>query len=594
MDVQVKLIELQGVVDARRQRLATAEKAAADNPKRDKDSYYQQQVETAKTKLFEAENKLLAMQTQVEREKGVQEEKTRQSDQDSADIVIGLQAYFGEEAYEDLEEEYGDPVEPTRNGWVLNDAFFGGALLLGRTMLFSPNYQEFYEYHANNGLWAPITEDVLTFQLQKLLVKLNRIVFKNLSILKHVNEKFRHAAIQAQHGELEKREAFIKKKPKHIQVANGVLDFAESVVTLKAFSPNYYSLCSTPLAYNSNAECPNFMALMAHVPEEIDLIQRAGGMFLLGRNIAQKIFLFEGKGRTRKTTIAKVFQLVLGTDAVTQLRTEHLNDRFEMYRIYQKSLLIGSDVPANFLSQEGAAALKRITGGDPLTAEGKNLRQGFEFDGNLNVLITSNSQLLLKLQTDAEAWKSRLVLVLFPSIENAPPQKGDYWDHLFQTEGEGILRWMVDGANKVLRDFAEDRGFVLTDAQRERVNARIDESDSLDVFLTACLAEDPGNRMGIATDDLVAAYGKFCIGKKWKQPVGTSKQLPEAMARLFGSSPGNHAHKTGSSFEVRGYLGVKWIEVSNGNASTDEPSVSVVGPRQDTGVAAVRLLNRIR
>lgn len=233
-----------------------------------------------------------------------------------------------------------------------------------------------------------------------------------------------------------------------------------------------------------------------------------------------------------------------------------------MYRIYQKSLLIGSDVPANFLLQEGAAALKRITGGDPLTAEGKFFRQGFEFDGDLNVLITSNSQLLLRLQTDAEAWKSRLVLIIFPSIEDAPPQKSYYWDYLLETEGEGIL----------------------------------------DIFLTACVAEDPGNRMGIATDDLVAAYGRFCIEKHWDQPVGASKQLPEAMARLFGAPQSQHAHKVGSAFEVRGYLGVKWITSGNGDTSTDDVPVSEDGVHQDARMRmgttpklyAGAVINRVR
>src|SRR4029077_6623150 len=96
-------------------------------------------------------------------------------------------------------------------------------------------------------------------------------------------------------GYLENTVAFIEKKPQHVQVQNGVLTFKDGRVRLDPFSPDYYSLHASPLAYDPDAKCPKFEALLAHLdPDDIDVIQRAAGMFLLGRNLAQKIFLFEG------------------------------------------------------------------------------------------------------------------------------------------------------------------------------------------------------------------------------------------------------------------------------------------------------------
>jgi hypothetical protein len=291
MDVQVKLIELENDAKRLRERHEKAEARCAKTPT-DHNRYL---ADCAMDKLLEAENKLAALQVQVEIDKGAQDEKTKRDDEESADIITGLEEYFGADHYEKLVEDYGNPVEPTSSGWVLNDVFFGRALFLGRTMLFSPGYQEFYEYRTNNGLWTPVTEDKLTHQLHTMLVNLNRRVFKKTPTMKSVNEKFRHAAIQSQHGsDIENKAAFIKKKPQHVQVANGVIAFTGGKVTLEKFDPQYYSLHASPLSYNPEATCPKFEALMQHLQlADIDAIKRAAGMFLIGRNIAQKIFVFE-------------------------------------------------------------------------------------------------------------------------------------------------------------------------------------------------------------------------------------------------------------------------------------------------------------
>ena len=468
MNAKVKLVKLEGVVEACKQKLATAEKTAEDNRKiGNVKPYWQQQVDTARTKLFEAENELSALQKEVELEELGQEEGKKKSDEAEAAIVTGLQDYFGESEYDRLTSAFGVAVY----GNFPNEAWWGAAVFSQRIVIYSSAYRDFYEYNEKNGLWTPISEDKLTSQLHTLLVEMDKKIFTQNSICQHSIEKFKRPAIASQQGYLENRTAFIKKKPTHVQVKNGVLDFTDGVVTLKPFSPDYFSLFACPLEYDPKAKCHKFKQLMRHLRrDDRRALQLAAGQFLLGRNLTQKIFLFEGVGNSRKTTITNIIKLVVGIDAVTQLRTQHLNDRFEMYRVYQKSLLIGSDVQHDFLQQDGTEALKRLTGGDPLTAEGKNSNQGFNFDGDLNVLITSNSRLLLKLQTDSEAWKRRLVLIDFPEApEKAQQNKANYWDSIFHDEGAGVLNWMVLGANRLLQSIAAGKGFVLSKAQEKRV-----------------------------------------------------------------------------------------------------------------------------
>jgi P4 family phage/plasmid primase-like protien len=592
LQYQVKHTKLQNAVELAQQRLDSADKRLTKNPG-DHNEYLR---DCAKAKLLEVQNELSALEKQIEVEEATQEEKTKKDDEAAADIVTGLRRHFGDDRYEESVIKYGEPVEATQFGWALNDAWWGAILLLDRNILYSPGYAEFYEYHANNGLWTPRTENKLTSDLHTLLVELNRKIFHKASILKHVDEKFRHEAVKAQRGYTENKEAFIKKKPDHIQVQNGVLDLTGGEITLKPFSPSYYSLYASPLAYDPEAKCPEFEQLLAHLdPDDRELIQRAAGMFLIGRNLFQKIFIFEdetGSGGTRKTTITKLFGMVIGEDLITQLRTNLLDDRFEFFQLYQKSLLVGSDVKPDFLTKDGAGALKKLTGGDHLRAEGKHIREGFGFEGNLNVLINANGRLLLRLLDDAGAWERRIVLLIFPSAGNRQEVKPEYWNELFQKEGTGILRWMVAGAQRLLQDKADGKGFVMTPAQKERVVSRLQESDALNVFLKTHITQSDDHHDGIPTEDLILAYNNFCRTKDWKHSRITLNQLKDTMLE-YGGEYSNHVRKPGSMVEGRGYAGVKWTTpppvppaAGTGNGSA--------GDTKDAGSLAVSLKNRMK
>ena len=248
-----------------------------------------------------------------------------------------------------------------------------------------------------------------------------------------------------------------------------------------------------------------------------------------------------------------------------QLRTKHLNERFELYRLYQKSLLIGPDVKEDFLQDEGAEALKRLTGGDLLTAEGKGSNKEFSFYGDLNILITTNCYLLLRVRTDAEAWKRRLVLIPFPSAAKAPEQH-NYWEVILEEEGAGVLRWMVEGANQLLKDFDDNKGFVLTEDQRKRAETRIDESDSIAIFLKERVDQATTGDDGITTEELSSSFGGFCEKRGWGQPSTRMIQtrFAEAVPLLFGATESQNVPTPGNRLKkVRGYRGIRWKDIDD-------------------------------
>ena len=87
----------------------------------------------------------------------------------------------------------------------------------------------------------------------------------------------------------------------------------------------------------------------------------------------------------------------------------HLNDRFELFRYLKKNLLVGVDVPGQFLSEKGAYVIKGLVGGDWFDAEQKCGTGSFPFQGNFCILITSNSRLQVRLDGDTGERSAQLV-----------------------------------------------------------------------------------------------------------------------------------------------------------------------------------------
>jgi phage/plasmid-associated DNA primase len=221
----------------------------------------------------------------------------------------------------------------------------------------------------------------------------------------------------------------------------------------------------------------------------------------------------------------------------------------------KKTLLVGVDVEADFLSTKGAAVLKGLVGGDWFDAEQKGGTGSFQLQGNFNVVITSNARLKVRLQGDVGAWKRRITIVRY---EGPPPCKRipDFGAFLVRSEGSGILNWALLGAQKLLGEIPDEGGdFFLTERQRGVVDSLLAESDSLRHFLQERVV---ANRWGdVTVAELVEGYAAFCPERRW-QPLPITevqRQLEGMMLELFGVSKSNSVERDGKC--QRGFRGVR-------------------------------------
>ena len=442
-----------------------------------------------------------------------------------------------EDAEVKLRQTFGEPFYTNDKGVIttINEAYWAGLHAAENIVLHEPDEKTFYRYSADTGIYEVESMDAIRSKISTRMLEASRQA-NAFDLQKKRTATTLNNVIAHLRGTVEQRGAFAERR-KVIHLANGVMVFTGADAELRPFSPEYRSRNRSPIAFDEDAKCDRFLnelVLPAVHPEDVELLQKFAGLMLLGDNRAQRLLILDGEGGRGKTQFANVMQGLVGMPNVTQLRTKHLAERFELYRFLKKTLLVGVDVEADFLSTKGAAVLKGLVGGDWHDAEQKGGTGCFQVQGNFNVLVTSNARLRVRLQGDLSAWKRRLSIVRY---EAPPPARKipDFGAFLVRTEGSGILNWALVGAQKLLSEIPDGGGdMVLTRRQHEIVDSLLAESDSLRHFLQDCLVVD--DHRDVTVTELVEAYAAFCPERKWQALPITEVQsnLETLMLEIYG------------------------------------------------------------
>ena len=463
--------------------------------------------------------------------------------------------------YEELVQKEEEPFQRSTRGKVLlNQRFFVAKFAEEHVVLHEPEEKTFYRYNENQGIWKPesidfikdcFAHDLKAYADSQSETQIER--FRTNASLTGLSEMLR--------GKVEKRAAFAGSNG-IIHLGNGMLHLETSPPELREYSPQYFSRNQCPIPLVEEADCPRFKSELlgsALDADDIWLLQRFCGSLLLGKNSAQRILLLTGTAGGGKSTLVEILEQIIGLENVTELRTDFLNERFELFRYRSKTLLTGKDVPAEFLMRKGAPTLKKLVGNDLLTPEGKNSNGTFELRGNFNVIITCNSRLRVRLEGDADAWRRRLMVIDY-SRPKPKERITDFGSVLIKEEAPGILMWMLQGAMAHLDELRNNGDFVLTPGQLERVEKLLAESDSLREFVRKHIRpSEPSST--ITVDEVTHAYELFCSNHGYHivAPAIVQKQLSDLMQEIH-----NIPKRHGTSNVTRGrnaHRGFKGVEI---------------------------------
>lgn len=414
----------------------------------------------------------------------------------------------------------------------------------------------FYQWDPVSGLWVYIARRKL-LQLLSRLIKEVVDEAKAPALVAKARPSFLKDVVQMMEGIAELGETASSYSPV-IPLHNGVLELLGDVPVLHPFKPDDYFIAKSPYSYNPKAKCERFLKELMEPAlgseDNVSLMQRDLGRMLVPGNLAQVVSILMGWGGSGKSVLIAIVEQIIGFIHFAYLRSSQLTGRFETHGFLGKSILVGKDVSPDYLSNQGAAVIKSLTGADRIQVEQK---YGGKHDlrGCFYVIITTNSRLQIKLQGDVSAWRRRLVVHQFSRL--APEKRIPNFDRvLLEEEGSGILTWLVHGLVSHRRELREHGTLKMTPEQQQRVDDWLQESDALKAFASASIKAGAGT---ISVEEVWNAFCTFARKRQWRLPRKQRfhEDFPEVMVELFGVDRETHIRRLGT--EVRGYNGVQFI-----------------------------------
>jgi putative DNA primase/helicase len=194
-----------------------------------------------------------------------------------------------------------------------------------------------------------------------------------------------------------------------LNLVNGILDL--TTLELKEHSPKIKMLTQSPVKFDSDAQCPEFMGFMdqAVAPKYRPLIGELIGYILWPEYNIHKAFMLLGPKRTGKGTLTRVIESVIGEYDCAHVGLQDLaGNRFARARLFGMKLNTFADLPVDPIKDPGI--FKNLTGEDTIDAENK-FEKIFSFKNRAKLLYSANY--LPRLKKDDDAFYGRWMIVPF-------------------------------------------------------------------------------------------------------------------------------------------------------------------------------------
>ncbi|MCM2675595.1 phage/plasmid primase, P4 family [Alkalicoccobacillus plakortidis] len=292
---------------------------------------------------------------------------------------------------------------------------------------------------------------------------------------------------------------------------NGIVDLKTG--TLLPHEKDYLFTKISKVAYDKNADCPNWMKFLESIFQDemgnvqhdiIDFMQKSIGYTLTGDISEQVMFFLFGTGRNGKSTFINTVQEILGdygrqTNSDTFIKKQNDNSiNNDIARLDGARFV--SAVESEEGQQLAESLVKQITGGEKMSA--RFLRQEFfEFTPEFKVFFTTNHKPIIK-GSDEGIWRR---LRLIPFTVTIPKDKVDkFLPQKLAKEMPGILKWAVEGCMKW-----QNEGLKEPDAIKQATQGYREDMDILGPFIDEKCVINPLAK--VEAKVLYSSYKDWCF-----------------------------------------------------------------------------------
>ena len=228
-------------------------------------------------------------------------------------------------------------------------------------------------------------------------------------------------------------------------------------------------------------------------------------MAAIGKVYQEAIIIAYGAGSNGKSvcwnTIAKVFGSYAGNLSADTLTVGcKRNVKPEMAELKGKRLIIASELEEGM--RLNTAMVKQLCSTDEIYAE-KKYKDPFSFTPSHTLVLYTN-HLPRVGASDAGTWR-RLIVIPFNAVITGKKEVKNYSDYLFREAGEAIMKWIIEGAEEVIRN-----NFMIPvpSSVKTAIQAYRDNNDWFSNFLDDCCEVD--KTFVQKSGELYQEYRSYC------------------------------------------------------------------------------------
>ena len=254
-----------------------------------------------------------------------------------------------------------------------------------------------------------------------------------------------------------------------IAFKNGIYNIATN--TLSGFSPDVIITNQIPWNYNPNVHseiADKTLNKMACQDKEIrHLLDECIGYCFFRRNELSVSMFLTGEKANGKSTFLQMIQDVLGTQNVSTLGLEELDERFSVATMFGKLANIGDDISDDFLFGRSVAHFKKIVSGNMIKAEQKG-QDPFFYKPFVKLIFSANQIPRMKDRTGAVLRR----MVIIPFNATFSKKDPDYDPYIaWKLKDVEVMEYLVKVGVEGLKRILENHSFT----QSSKVDAEIKE-----------------------------------------------------------------------------------------------------------------------
>lgn len=313
-----------------------------------------------------------------------------------------------------------------------------------------------------------------------------------------------------------------KQSSELINFKNGVYDLKKKTLRRHDVEKDYF-LYKIPWKYAPNIKLTKpikdyLTSTFNNDPDVIAMVQELFGYCLYSNYNHSGLFYLYGTGGNGKKVFMTLLEQMLGVENITSKSINSLvTTRFSTASLYGKLLNSCGELSGRVLKETDM--LKRLTGGDRIEAEFKNL-DGFDFDNIAKIITACNS--IPYSYDDSDGWYDRQFIIPFlQKFRYSSEEDNHLSEKLVNKKNmESLLCWAVEGLHRLLKNGE----FTYP---KNRKNIYLMYQGNTKYFVKNCYSRSSDLNEYVKVDDIRTHYKEWC--KENNIPLDSD----EALSRAF-------------------------------------------------------------